>query len=140
LLDEVLSAFVANTFLEFVSKIAPPREKSQFDLPDIAERNSRLYSCIRIACNTTFFGAALVFLLAGNVYLLWRVGLFFGLPFLLVTACVAILGLLKGFRRSREFLRYYELRSKTHLWLILVGHLVPAALGFVSLIGALLAP
>jgi hypothetical protein len=136
MIDELISGLLGNTLAEIVSKLAPPRKKSEFDqlgIDTLRRRNNYLY----VTAGGTFtaiFLAIFVSLIAGAwTHDGWQIGLMFGLPFSVMFLFVLCIGVLKGVGRVREFLHFCEIKTKFNIHVLIWPQVPFVLLGFVSL-------
>src|SRR4051794_13759157 len=119
MLDEILSAIAGNTIAEIVAKLAPPRkagELATMPFETLERRNRWLYFGVM---PVFFFGFFLPypFIHVGHGGVGWFAGAVFGLPFSALLIYLSAIWCLLGGRRAREFILYFEIKQKTHIYL-----------------------
>jgi hypothetical protein len=137
MIDELISALVGNELANRISGRFPPHRTSEFEhlASDELRRRNRfpLYALYTIGLGTlaTLFWACAYKRYFGQNP--WQVGLLFGFPFTLTYLLVLLLGLIKGPRRARELIRFFEIDQRTNIRLLFWVMVAPLAmLGFVS--------
>ena len=129
MLDELLSGMIGSSIAEWAQKRWPRRATLRSALPfdELQTRYRALYWSTGVSGGVTF---ALIFayMLAGGWRgQIWQLEVWFGAPFSLMTTIPLVWCLFGRRARVREFLRYWELKQKLNLW-ILVSCFAPLTL------------
>ena len=118
MLDEIISAIAGNAIAKLVSKLLPARRAGEFagvPFEMLRQRNKRLYFCMLAVTVLGFFLPYLA-IAVGHAGGLWVVGAIFGLPFSAMLVFVMVIWSLRGGRRARELLFYFEIKQRTNMY------------------------
>jgi len=129
LIDEIISGIFGSSIAEWAQKRWPPRARSADEplFEQLQSRNRVLYWTSGVSGGAAFILFFLYLLAGGWRSGVWQIEVLFGLPFFMMTA-VAMVGCASGgLARTREFLRYWELKHKLNFW-SLVSFFVPLSL------------
>ena len=141
MIDEILSAIDGNAIVRLVSRIAPPRKKEEFDrIPpeELDRRNRRPFAVTLLLSFSMLFVPIVLFSpIQGRSgwFALSFLGALIGGPFLAVLFAVAVIRIIWGAGRLREFGYYLAKKEQLDTRVYVVGGGLLSGIAILSYVG-----